>query len=962
VDAAEPGYEYVYGYEDYLEEPLTEDATGASPAKGGDSSKPAAGAPSTSGAPTNGTMKQRLTRSKRVKKPTFSNKEVEFAPAAEVKFGDDIDDEGQCEKEIEKYCKDEDEGDGQLADCISDAIAQSELPGDGEVPEISDACREEVYQYTVKKATNINLNVPLAKSCKNDAIKFCNVTWFFGYKAGQVISCLREFKNQVDKKCKKELFKAQKNAVIYIQADPMVWEACKDDSETLCKGIKDGGGRIQSCLAENRMKLSWTCEEQLFQQELESADDIRLSTRLFAKCMPDKRKFCKDVEPGNARAKDCLEEHRKELSGPCQEEIDAMIEKRVRDLRLDSRLRSTCENEIFNMCAFQGDLDDMDTYDSTVINCLQDFNAEIKNTECKRLVKKYIALASEDIRFDVPLAEACADDRQKFCSAVAPGSARVFRCLTNQRTQLSPICRATLFDEEVRFSENIDFRIPMKEACTEELKTYCKDVPHDNALVISCLSEKKNEKDFGKACKKEVQEYEHEVSQDYRFNPRLKKSCDKDIKELCPGLCNENDGNVCGGKVLRCLSDHSSQIKAKNCQKEVYYFEKMEVSDYKNDIILAEACRWDVDKFCSTVPAGQGQVHKCLREHRKQLSENCRKEELLLEEKESSNIELNVGLLKACKDERKLFCKDVQPGQARVFRCLAENMNDADFGTPCKNIVINKLQRRQNNWKLDPPLRRACREDVADKCAAEDSKNSEDGLVYKCLVDKYEDIKEGCQKELGRAIHMAFFTWTPDAVLTKDCDEDINKYCLAARPNMASRPGAVGSCLANILERQERTSSGRSLLEPAVTTPAPAAASTTGSTPAAITSASSGLNAKALQGATLSDKCYVLADIAEPPNIKQAFDNSLSFALLKSQLDKLDAATGIPLVNRDRRGTARAISLSGWVALLGITAMGALILFGAVTAYRRFRGLSDRDYSLVVKQQHPPAHGREGHK
>jgi hypothetical protein len=62
----------------------------------------------------------------------------------------------------------------------------------------------------------------------------------------------------------------------------------------------------------------------------------------------------------------------------------------------------------------------MDTYDSTVINCLQDFNSEIKNTECKRLVKKYIVLASEDIRFDVPLAEACADDRQKFCSAVAP--------------------------------------------------------------------------------------------------------------------------------------------------------------------------------------------------------------------------------------------------------------------------------------------------------------------------------------------------------------------------------------------------------------------------------------------------------------------------------------------------------------------------------------------------------------
>jgi hypothetical protein len=54
-------------------------------------------------------------------------------------------------------------------------------------------------------------------------------------------------------------------------------------------------------------------------------------------------------------------------------------------------------------------------------------------------------------------------------------------------------------------------------------------------------------------------------------------------------------------------------------------------------------------------------------------------------------------------------------------------------------------------------------------------------------------------QELGRAIHMAFFTWSPNAVLSKDCDEDVTNYCLAARPNMASRPGAVGSCLANIV-------------------------------------------------------------------------------------------------------------------------------------------------------------------
>jgi hypothetical protein len=69
---------------------------------------------------------------------------------------------------------------------------------------------------------------------------------------------------------------------------------------------------------------------------------------------PPAAQFCKDIEPGNARTKDCLEENREELSTGCKEEVDTMIERRVRDFRLDSRLRTVCETEIFNMCAYFG--------------------------------------------------------------------------------------------------------------------------------------------------------------------------------------------------------------------------------------------------------------------------------------------------------------------------------------------------------------------------------------------------------------------------------------------------------------------------------------------------------------------------------------------------------------------------------------------------------------------------------
>ena len=40
------------------------------------------------------------------------------------------------------------------------------------------------------------------------------------------------------------------------------------------------------------------------------------------------------------------------------------------------------------------------------------------------------------------------------------------------------------------------------------------------------------------------------------------------------------------------------------CNDEVFYFEKMEVNDFRNDVLLAEACRQDVDKFCKNTQPG----------------------------------------------------------------------------------------------------------------------------------------------------------------------------------------------------------------------------------------------------------------------------------------------------------------------------------------------------------------------
>lgn len=102
----------------------------------------------------------------------------------------------------------------------------------------------------------------------------------------------------------------------------------------------------------------------------------------------------------------------------------------------------------------------------------------------------------------------------------------------------------------------------------------------------------------------------------------------------------------------------------------------------------------------------------------------------------------------------------------------------------------------------------------------------------------------------------------------------------------------------------------------------------------------------------LSAACAKLADIAEPPNMKQAFESSLYYALLKDQLERVEIVTGLPVVKRDSRGNTQGVSLTGWMAMLGMTAMIVLVIFGAYTGYKRVRGGPDRDYTLVVKSQH----------
>lgn len=78
-------------------------------------------------------------------------------------------------------------------------------------------------------------------------------------------------------------------------------------------------------------------------------------------------------------------------------------------------------------------------------------------------------------------------------------------------------------------------------------------------------------------------------------------------KEVKPG----------GGRVLNCLDEHQKEL-SDTCRR------KLEESK-KRLMEAQQACTGDMEKFCKDVQPGGGRILRCLSEHTQDLSSACRK-------------------------------------------------------------------------------------------------------------------------------------------------------------------------------------------------------------------------------------------------------------------------------------------------------------------------------------------------
>jgi hypothetical protein len=96
-----------------------------------------------------------------------------------------------------------------------------------------------------------------ARPCRDDAARLCA-----DVKPGRgaIARCLKGHAGELSPACKDNMAKAKKKAK---ERAKEVKEACRDDAQRLCEGIKPGGGKIVQCLKQHEAELTAECKEQM---------------------------------------------------------------------------------------------------------------------------------------------------------------------------------------------------------------------------------------------------------------------------------------------------------------------------------------------------------------------------------------------------------------------------------------------------------------------------------------------------------------------------------------------------------------------------------------------------------------------------------------------------------------------------------------------------------------------------
>jgi hypothetical protein len=104
-------------------------------------------------------------------------------------------------------------------------------------------------------------------------------------------------------------------------------------------------------------------------------------------------------------------------------------------------------------------------------------------------------------------------------------------------------------------------------------------------------------------------------------------------------------------------------------------------------------CAADMKKLCGDVKAGGGAKMRCMKEHEKDLSAECKAKLAEKKEQRHEMKEARHQQREACAADMKKFCSDVKPGGGAKMRCMKEHEKELSAECKAQHAKLQDLRK-----------------------------------------------------------------------------------------------------------------------------------------------------------------------------------------------------------------------------------------------------------------------------
>ncbi|KTF94187.1 hypothetical protein cypCar_00028777, partial [Cyprinus carpio] len=593
-----------------------------------------------------------------------------------------------CREDRERFCENTPAGEGKVYKCLFNHKFEESM---------SDKCKDALSTRQKLIAQDYKVSYSLAKACKPDLRKYrCNMDTSMPRareaKLSYLLLCLEAAVHRgqtVSGECQGEMLDYRRMLMEDYSLSPEIVLHCRGEIDTHCSGLHHKGRTLHCLMRVSRDKgiLEGHCQKalQTLIQETDPGADYRIDRALNEACESVIQTACKHIRNGDPMILSCLMEHlyTDKMVEDCEHRLLELQYFISRDWKLDPILYKKCQNDAARICHTHGWNETSEFMPpGAVFSCLyrHAYRTEMQgrrlSRDCKTEVQRILHQRALDVKLDPELQQRCMTDLGKWCSEKTEAGQEL-ECLQDHLDDLVPLCREVVGNlTELESEEVADNQI-------------------DTGDLMECLVANKHQKEMNEKCAVGVTHFQLIQMKDFRFSYKFKMACKEDVLKLCPNIKKKVDVVICLSTTVRndTLQEGREQRVSMKCRKQLRV-EELEMSeDIRLEPDLYESCGQDIKQHCQNVVFGNAQVIECLKEKKKQLTQQCHQKVFKLQENEMMDPELDFQLMRVCKQMIRRFCSESDA--KNMLQCLKQNKNSELMDPKCKQM-ITKRQITQN--------------------------------------------------------------------------------------------------------------------------------------------------------------------------------------------------------------------------------------------------------------------------